>query len=523
MDTPRPNASDSHSRFNRLIDIGISLTSEHDLDVLLEKVVHYAREFTNADAGTLYLLQDGQLVFKIVQNSTLNVVQGGTEECNDLPPVPLDRSNVSAYAAIERKPINIADVYASDEYDFTGPAQYDATTGYRTQSMLVVPMVNNKGDVIGVLQLINALDPETGAVTVFPEELVDLVRSLASQAAAAISNAHMIEEIKTLFASLIRVLAVGVDAKSRYTSHHVERVSGLTLCLANAISDSKEGPFRDVLFTPEEIEELGMAAWLHDVGKVTTPVWIMDKSTKLETIGDRIELIKLRFELLKQYRRLKAEEARQPSCREDLCEADAAIDAELARELARLDEECAFIESCNKPGEFMSDERLERLTKAVAFSLPDDDGRGRPCVTAEELHYLSVRKGSLTDEEMGIMRDHVTWSRRLLDEVPFRGHLRNVPLYAGQHHEKLNGSGYPLGLSADEIPLQSRIIAVADLYEALSAKDRPYRDPTPKEKIFAIMSASAARGEIDQDIVDLMIRDRVDERFEAEYTEKVLA
>ena len=235
------------------MEIGIAISAELNLDVLLETIVHHARELTRADASTLYMLQNDMLHFKIVQNSSMGVFEGGTGKYINLPPVPLEKSNVSAYAAITRKTVNIADVYESEEFDFTGPRKYDAKTGYRTKSMLVVPMEDHEGGLIGVLQLINALHPETGKVIAFPDGIVDIVRALASQAAVAILNANLVQETKDLFESLIRVLAVAVDAKSPYTGNHVQRVAEFTMWLARAVNDAEEGPLADVRFTDDQL------------------------------------------------------------------------------------------------------------------------------------------------------------------------------------------------------------------------------------------------------------------------------
>jgi len=492
-------------RLNRLIEIGISLSAELDLDVLLEKIVHHARELTNADGGTLYLLQDGALHFKIIQNASLGVFQGGTGSHINLPPVPLEKSNVSAYAAITGETIVVDDVYTSEMFDFTGPRAYDEKMGYRSKSMVVVPMKNHKGECIGVLQLLNALSPDRREVIPFHSSLIDLVRALASQAAIAISNTMLIRETKALFESLIKVLAVAVDAKSHYTGNHVHRVAALNVHLAEAVNRAETGPFAAVRFSEEEMEAIRLAGWLHDIGKVVTPVWIMDKAVKLEAITDRMEIIRLRFALIKALREI---EKRTDPTRGSLPEADG--------ESAELDEILAFLERCNRPGEFLEDAAVERLAE-IAGRVYKAAGKEYPLLTEEERRCLSVRRGSLTAEEMETMRAHVKWTRKLLSEVPFTGALARVPLYAGQHHEKLDGSGYPLGLKAEEIPLPSRILAICDLYEALSATDRPYKKALPREKIVAILRDAAARGEIDADLLELMLREGVIERFEEEY------
>jgi HD-GYP domain-containing protein (c-di-GMP phosphodiesterase class II) len=507
------------TQISRLIEIGIALSAELNLNALLEKIVYYARELTHADGGTLYLFQDNKLHFKILQNETLGIFKGGkTGEDINLPPVPLQESNVSAYAALTRSIVNIDDVYESKEFDFTGPREYDAKTGYRSRSMLVVPMEDHEGELIGVLQLMNAIDPQSRVVTRFSNAVVDITRAFASQAAVAISNAHLIQETKALFESLVQVLAVAVDAKSPYTGNHIQRVAELTVWLARAINDAKSGPFADVHFSEEEMEEIRLSGWLHDVGKVTTPVWVMDKATKLESLFDRIELIKTRFDLIKATLKAEALQRKIHLLQKQRSPNDfPQIEHELELRLRELDDEKEFLAQCNQPGEFMDEDRLNRL-ECIAKKRFTHDGIERPYLTEDELDSLSVRKGSLTRKEIDTMRDHVRWTKRMLEEVPFRRHLKNVPLFAGQHHEKMNGSGYPSGLKAKDLPLQSRLLAISDFYEALSAKDRPYKKKKMStNQILTILRSAADRGEIDKDILELMIKEKVYEKFEESY------
>lgn len=505
----------SKTQVMRLTEIGIALSAELNLDALLEKIVHHARELTNADAGTLYLLVGDSLHFKILQNASLNIFQGGTTRQKiDLKPVALDRANVSAYAALERKTVNIEDVYESKEFDFSGPRRYDSVTGYRSKSMLVVPMKNHEGNIIGVLQLMNSLDPETGAVTRFHDEVVGLTEALASQAAVAITNASLIEETKALFESLIQVMATAIDAKSLYTGNHIERVARLNLCLAHAINEKKEGPLADVRFSEKELEEIRLAGWLHDVGKITTPEWVMDKGTKLQAIYDRIGLVKMRYAFIKESLKASAPRLSSGEC-DSSSPADQQAEAELRRSLDELDQEIQFVEMCNKPSEFLDDEKLARLSQIAQKSYHlEEETHSR--LTENELYNLSIRKGSLTSEEIQTMKNHVVETRNMLSQIPFKGHLKNVPLYAAQHHEKLNGTGYPDGLKAEDIPIQSRILAVADFYEALVAKDRPYKKAMPLEVAFSILRKAAEGDEIDGDILDVLIEDKVYEKFEQE-------
>jgi len=511
QNVPHKDGANSKTQVMRLTEIGIALSAELNLDALLEKIVHHARELTDADAGTLYLLAGDCLHFKILQNASLDIFQGGTTGRQiDLKPVPLDRANVSAYAALEQKTVNIEDVYESEEFDFSGPRRYDSVTGYRSKSMLVVPMKNHEGNIIGVLQLMNSVDPQTGEVIRFHDEVVGLTEALASQAAVAITNASLIEETKALFESLIRVMATAIDAKSLYTGNHIERVALLNLFLARAINEKTEGPLAGVQFSEKELEEIRLAGWLHDVGKITTPEWVMDKATKLQAIYDRIGLIRMRYAFIKES--VKACSPRSDQCGK-VQETSTTGDEELPARLDELDQEIQFLEQCNKPSEFLDDEKLARLGQ-IAQKTFEFESETHARLTENELYNLSIRKGSLTSEEIQVMKDHVVETRKMLSQIPFKGHLKNVPLYAAQHHEKLNGTGYPDGLHEQDIPIQSRILAVADFYEALVAKDRPYKKPMPLEVAFSILRKAAQNGEIDSDILDILIEDKVYERLE---------
>lgn len=512
--------STADERMRRLIEVGISLSAETDLDRLLEKIVGYARELTGADGGTLYTVEGEKLHFRIIQNDSLSIFQGGASGGElTLEPVPLALSTVSGYAALTGEMVNIEDVYSSDKFDFTGPKTYDSRTGYRSRSMLVAPMKDHEGSIIGVLQLLNAKDPATGATIPFDAEVESMVAAFASQAAIAITNARLIGEVRELFESLIRVLAAAVDAKSPYTGNHVQRVALLNYLMAAAINKAEDDPFSGVRFSDFELDEIRLAGWLHDVGKVTTPTWVMDKATKLQTIFDRVELVKTRFELISALEENRALRARlgQAGLAPEECEAW----REYEEKRALLKEECAFVERVNEPREFMDDELLAKLDE-IASKTYEIGGERRPCLTADEARNLAIRKGSLNDEEMELMRDHVRATAHILRAVPFDDtrHMKNVPVYARQHHEKLSGQGYPEGLREPELSLQSRILAIADFYEALSAKDRPYKKPMPPEMIVKIMRKAAADKEIDGEVLEFMLRHGIHEKFEEEYEKR---
>lgn len=494
-------------------EIGMALSGESNVGRLLEMIVYEARKITGADAGTLYMVSDDgkSLNFVILQNDTMKTRMGGTSGVAiNLPPVPLyvddspNFGNVSSYVAVSGNIVNIADVYESEEFDFTGPRKYDKATGYRSKSMLVIPMRNHENEIIGVLQLLNAMNAESGdGIGVFTDDRVMLVASLASQAAAALTKTQLIQDLKNLFYAFIKSIANAIEEKSPYTGGHINRVVDITMMIAEEMNQLNEGPFRDIHFSEDELEELKLAAWLHDIGKIITPEYVVDKSSKLETIFDRVELVRQRFELIAsrletQYLRRMIEAGGDGTAKEKK------LRAEMTAALEKLAEERDFVLSCNEPGEFMSDERIERLQKIAAQTF-DNGGDIQPYLTENEVENLCIRKGTLTGKERGIIENHARMTGKMLRELPFPKKLSRVPDIASGHHEKLDGSGYPLGLKGDEVSLEARIMAVADIFEALTAKDRPYKKPMPLSQAVKILGFMKKDMHIDPDVHDLFL------------------
>ncbi len=499
------------SLLNRLAQIGISLSAERNIDALLEKIVDEASVFTNADGVTLYLVQDGVLHFSISHNNSLGTKFGGvTGKPISYPPVPMDPAFVSGYAAIHKETVNIPDVYKSTGFDFTGPKKYDEQTGYRSVSMLVTPLVNHENEIIGVLQLLNAIDPDTGQVTRFHEKFAVLAESLASQAAVALNNFNLVKETERLFESFLEVMATGLDARSKYTHGHVQRVAGLTMELAEAINETDIGPYADFKFTDMDQKELKIAALMHDIGKIVSPPHIMDKSVKLETIFDRARLLEERYELIEAQAKISGQERKI-----QLLSGGAAseeVDKDLLAELEEIHKERDFVLSCNNPGEFMDPEKVDRL-KLIADSEYERNGTRTKRLSEDEFLNLSIRKGSLNDEERQIMQDHIRVTIKMLDKIPFPRKFQSAPLYAASHHECLDGSGYPKGLTGEKMPVQSRMMCITDFLEALMATDRPYKKAMPIEKAFSILEGEASRGKLDMELIDILKKKQVFQRF----------
>ena len=505
--------------YRTLTQIGLSLSAEKDTKKLLERIVIEARTLTNADAGTLYLLdkETQELTFEIVQNDSMQVKIGGTSGVDtELPNVPLfingepNHANVSSAVALTGETINVKDVYGPEGKRFPGPREYDAISGYHTNSMLVMPLKNHENETIGVLQLLNAKHRRSGEFISFSEEYVDLVAALASQAAVALTNAQLIENLNNLFYAFIRSIATAIDEKSPYTGGHINRVVQLSMMLAEKINQDKSGAFKDIHFTREALEELRLAAWMHDVGKVTTPENIVNKASKLETIFDRVNLVETRFALVAsemvnthldaKLKLLQKEQA-------DLTKLKLA-DKLLSENLKTLLQDLEFIKVCNNSGQPMTEESLARL-RDIGKKEYTFQNTKQPYLTEDEIKNLSIRYGNLTDEERMVVENHANMTLKILKQLSFPMKLEKVPEFAGGHHEKLDGSGYPLGLTEKELPLQTRILAIVDIFEALTARDRPYREPMKLSEATKIIRFMKENHKIDPDLFDLLIESGV--------------
>jgi HD-GYP domain-containing protein (c-di-GMP phosphodiesterase class II) len=513
-------AENQIKHIKQLTQIGLALSSEKDISKLLESIVDQARKLSNADAGTLYIMEDDKayLRFEILQNDTMNIRVGGTRTIEQtLPKVPLfdqqgrpNHANVSSYTAITGQIVNIPDVYEADGFDFTGPRKYDESTGYRSKSMLVIPLKNHENDIIGVLQLLNAQDRETGEVVAFSPEYVDLIGSLASQAAVALTNTQLIQDLKNLFHAFIRSIATAIDAKSPYTKGHIDRVVDLTMMIAAAVNEDSAGAFKNTVFNDDEIEEMRIAAWMHDVGKITTPEYVVNKSTKVETIFDRIHLIETRFGLIAEQIRTRFlnQKVEILGTGDPDGQALARIDEKCGEKLAQLCDDLAFIKACNSPGEYLGDDSIDRIRRIGARTY-FQNGEEKPYLTADEVENLCIRKGSLTTAERDKIQEHATMTLKILRQLPFPKKLSRVAEYASGHHEKLDGTGYPRGLCEEELSLQSKIMAVADIFEALTAKDRPYKQPMKLSQAIKILGFMKKDRHIDPEVLDIFLQNQL--------------
>jgi len=511
-------------RLKELNEIGIALSQQRDINSLLETILVAAKRITNADAGTLYLHEPEQRVlrFEILRTDSLHIAMGGTSgvpikyypiHLYDVDGNPI-HSMVVSHSALSGETVNIPDAYTAEGYDFSGTKKFDAKNGYRSTSFLTVPMLNHEDEVIGVLQLINAQDRESGAIVPFSKDDQQLLESLASQAAIALTNRRLIKQLEDLFESFIGLINTAIDDKSPYTGGHCERVPVLTMMLAEAACRAHPGsPLQGFMMTAREKYELKIAALLHDCGKVTTPVHVVDKSTKLQTLFDRIHLVDTRFEVLKRDAEIAMLRGLLPSplAGEGLGErgCETASRAEYAARIRQLDEDREFLRHCNIGGELMSEEAQQRVRQIAAYQWRDTDGNPGNFLSENEVENLTIRAGTLTADERQIINHHIDVTIKMLESLPWPRHLKNVPEYAGGHHERMDGKGYPKGLTREQMSVQARMMGIADIFEALTARDRPYKKGKTLTESLAILGKFKLGGHIDPDLFDIFVREKV--------------
>jgi HD-GYP domain-containing protein (c-di-GMP phosphodiesterase class II) len=512
---------DLFRRLEQLNTIGAALSAERDLNRLLENILVAAKTITNADGGTLYrVTEDGTLRFEIVRTTSLKYYLGGTSGTPvSFYPIRLSRDGkpnhgmVAAYSALTGKTVNIADAYMAEGFDFSGTKAFDAKTGYRSKSFLTVPMRNHENEIIGVLQLINAQRLGTAEVVPFSAEDQRLAESLASQAAIALTNRMLIDQLEQLFESFIGLINAAIDEKSPYTGGHCQRVPTLTMMLAEAAAE-EGAEFAGFSMSEKDRYELKIAAMLHDCGKITTPVHVVDKATKLETIFDRIQLIDTRFEVLKRdaelgLLRAQARLTAQGAGREAML---AAEDQYRAR-LRQIEEDRSFLKACNVGGERMRDADVERVRAIGRYRWTDPAGHEANFLTEDEVKNLTIRAGTLSSEEREVINHHIVSTINMLEALPWPRHLKNVPEFAGGHHERMDGKGYPKGLTGEQMSLQARIMGIADIFEALTAKDRPYKKGKTLSESLQILARMSETGHIDPGLFRLFVRGKVYRRY----------
>jgi HD-GYP domain-containing protein (c-di-GMP phosphodiesterase class II) len=533
------NDEDLFRRLEQLNEIGSALSQEKDIDQLLEKILVAAKTITRAAGGTLYVLESSdegpRLRFAIMRNEALDIAMGGTTG-NPIPFYPVhlygkdgkpNNQMVAAYAALTGKTVNIADAYSGEGFDFSGTRNFDKKTGYRSKAFLTVPMKNHEGEIIGVLQLINRVDPTSREIGPFASSDQRLAESLASQAAIALTNRHLINQLEVLFESFIALINAAIDEKSPYTGGHCQRVPALTMMLAEAVNETYDGPLREFKMSDKDRYELKIAGLLHDCGKVTTPVHVVDKATKLETIFDRINLVDTRFEVLKRDVEIEALKRKL-----DLLQTPGSSETNIRERLAQIDEDSKskrselesdreFLRHCNIGGEIMSLEAQERVTQiGTGKKWVDVSGNATDFLTPDEIKNLTIARGTLTREERETINHHIVATIKMLEALPWPKHLCNVPEYAGGHHERMDGKGYPRGLKREQMSVQARVMGIADIFEALTAKDRPYKRGKTLSESLGILGNFRLNGHIDPDLFDVFVRKKVYLRYAEQFLDR---
>ncbi|OFW10555.1 MAG: hypothetical protein A3G20_05705 [Acidobacteria bacterium RIFCSPLOWO2_12_FULL_59_11] len=500
------------AEIDQLNQIGIALSTQRDMDSLMDLILEKSREITNSDAGSLYLAEETEqgekrLRFKTTQNDSLQVHL-------DEFTMPINASSIAGYVALTGESLHLEDVHNTPaSLSFRFNPKFDQESGYRTKSMLVVPMKNPQGEIIGVVQLINCkrdahlrVDSRTAdeVVIPYPEGLRALVSSLASQAAVAIENNRLYESIQTLFEGFVNASVVAIEARDPTTSGHSFRVADLTVGLAEAVDRADSPDFRDIRFSRSEMKEIRYASLLHDFGKVGVREDVLVKAKKL--YPQQMDVVRQRFDYVRKA--VQQEHAERQltylleKSREEFLARQEEFQRDFTERLAELDDFLQFVLKCNEPT-VLPEGNFQRLTQLAAVQFLDWEGQPRPLLTPGEASLLSIPKGSLDEKERQQIESHVVHSFNFLSQIPWTKEIRNIPTIARAHHEKLNGTGYPYKLTAAEIPFQSRMMAISDIYDALSASDRPYKRAVPTEKALDILAQETKQGLLDSELFRL--------------------
>ncbi|MFO7659653.1 MAG: HD domain-containing phosphohydrolase [Candidatus Cloacimonadaceae bacterium] len=496
-----------------LTRIGVALSSVTNLEKIFDMILVEAIAYTNADAATIYKVSaDKQyLDFVLVYNKTLGIKMGRDYGPITWPSIPLyDKKGKPRLEYIvtnvfhTKQLLCFDDVYLAKKYDISRTKQMDKENNYRSKSMLTLPLKSHENEVLGVLKVINATDKQN-KVTHFQEDHVLMLNSLASQASITMSNRKLINDLEELLMQFMKVIAKAIERKSKYSSNHITKVAMLADMIARKINEDTSTRFHNMKFSAAELKELSMAGLMHDVGKIVTPEHIMDKATKLEHIVDRIALVDLRYKLFKKALTLYKLQYGEPKLIKTVRNWYPYKTSTTINELFKfLDEDKLFLDSVNDGGEYVSDASLARIDRIQKMDFQMDDEKWS-LLTEDEVENLKIRRGTLTAEEKRIVDEHVLVTWEMLSELSFPTKYKNVALYAASHHEKLNGTGHPFGYKADQLPPQSRILAIADIFEAVTSSDRPYKKPNNLSESLEILANCAKNGEIDRDILDFII------------------
>ncbi len=489
------------SDFEKVFDVIIAFYKERDYFDLLDSILAKMMDITNADGGTLYVVEEGKLEFRIMRNLSKNIYLTAKDKIQ-FDSILLDRKNVqniSAYAALNNEIVSIDDVYNNQEFLFEGPKKFDRENDYHAKSMLVFPLTATGSNklklprVIGVIQLINSIDPQTGEVRSFGD-IFDppVLPALSNISANALANILYVQEIQKLFASFVRVMTKAIDERSEYSVNHTNNVGKYCDDFAQYLGQHfEEG--HPLHFDDNRREQLVMAAYLHDIGKIITPLDVMDKA---ERLGPRLPILRLSLQLKMQQlenKYLKGElnkEEYQKQIEEVRCDE------------ARME--------FNNTAKLLTDEDIQAAKNLANVTYMDATGQEVRLFSDLDIQYLSIRSGTLTEEERQIMKDHVCVTQRLLEQMAFNEYYKDVPVWASNHHEFLDGSGYPNGLHGEQICVEESILAMVDVFEALTARDRPYKKSISVQAAIKILLDMVEEGKLPKDIVELFIKSRME-------------
>jgi len=500
-----------------LIEITRALITERETERLLGLILEKSRFITGADAGSLYVVEGDdtnvlrrRLHFKLSQNDSVSF------DAREFT-MPISRSSMAGWVALEKTTLRIADVYhLPSDSPFGFDRSFDERVGYRTRSVLCTPLVSSRGDVLGVIQLINKkLDPRRKLlcwddfdqkVVPFDDRSHELLLTLAAQAGVALETAVLYQEIRGLFDGFVRASVDAIESRDPTTSGHSRRVARLSLNLAEAVSRTERGTYAETRFDREQLRELEVAALLHDFGKIGVRENVLVKAKKL--YPDQLERLRARFDYALAVQRAELAEAKLESLRRMGSSGEhARLDAELERRRCELEQAFELILSANEPT-VLSVAQSEALGELTRLTMTDNAGLFVPLVQPEELESLRVTRGSLTPSELEEIRSHVSHTYRFLSRIPWGRNLSLVPAIAGCHHERCNGTGYPQGLGAEQIPLQSKIMSIADIFDALTASDRPYKRAVPVDRALTILGLEVKDGHLDPELVSLFVEAR---------------
>ncbi|MDX2369873.1 MAG: HD domain-containing phosphohydrolase [Colwellia sp.] len=505
--------------FQHLLDISVQLSSEANSDILMEKILLAAIDVSHADAGSIYLVNDdNELEFRTIVNKSLGLHFGGSSaEKVTFPTIPLqldgenNKSAIVAHTANTGEIINVTDVYDEQPFDFSAARKMDNKTGYRTQSMLTFPLQDHTNDIIGVIQLINAIDQNT--IIAFSKEIERQILSFASLGAIALTNRSLIHDMEQLFESFAQTIARAIDEKSPHTGGHCKRVPELTLMIADAVHNEQSGPMASFTMSPEERHQLDIAGWLHDCGKIATPDSVMEKEKKLQTIFDRIHYIDAKLEIAARDIKIKyqAEIIKALEVGYSIGVIQLARVQEVAEKQINLDR--AFLQKINVGGEFLTDEQLANIHEISRRYSIVIDGVQQRLLTNDEINNLSIKRGTLNKDERLIIQQHMNVTQNILEALPFPKHLSNITEYALGHHETLDGKGYPRGLTKEQMSVPARVMAIADIFEALSSADRPYKQAKPVSECLKIMGRLVMNNHLDGDLFTIFVKAKVYENY----------